>query len=501
MLYRGIGTIIKPIEGIKKDNSGPLNKYVYLWSNSVNFVIPMQSVLNQDTIVAIATPPGKSALGIIRVSGTEAFPLVNRVFSGKDLSKVDSHTIHHGFVKEAEDRILDEVLVHVFKAPNTYTGEDLVEISCHGSMYVLQEVLNVLQMNGARLANPGEFTLRAFLNKKIDLSQAEAVIDIIDSENEAAHRIAVNQIRGGFSEKINELRDKLLNLASLFELELDFGEEDVEFASNNQLKEILDETIDEVKILVDSFKLGNVIKQGVSVVIAGRPNAGKSTLLNALLQEERAITSPIPGTTRDFIEDSISIEGIQFRFVDTAGLTSRTKDSIEKKGIKRTLEKIKKADLVIYLFDISELDVSEVQGDIDQLKMKVPYVVVANKMDKLKKVDPFRGSFSKVFNNMVFISSKFKQNIGELKIELLRALDLEKYRGDLSIVSNTRHYSILSEIQESVEDVNQAIDNGLTKDFIALDIRKIIYLMNEITGEITNDEILGNIFGRFCIGK
>ncbi|MBT3302318.1 MAG: tRNA uridine-5-carboxymethylaminomethyl(34) synthesis GTPase MnmE [Bacteroidetes bacterium] len=457
--------------------------------------------LNNDTIVAIATPPGKSALGIIRVSGNDCFDIVNKVFSGKDLTKVDSHTIHYGFIKDLDGNVLDEVLLNVYKSPKTYTGENLIEISCHGSMYILNEVLSLLQKVGARLAQAGEFTLRAFMNKKLDLSQAEAVIDMIDSENEASHKIAVNQIRGGFSDKIKELREKLLNLISLFELELDFGEEDVEFASNDQLKEILNETTAEVKTLVDSFKLGNVIKQGVSVVIAGRPNAGKSTLLNELLQEERAITSNIPGTTRDFIEDTINIDGILFRFVDTAGLTSTTLDLIEKEGIQRTLNKIKIADLVIYLFDITELTVEEVKGDVNQLELHVPHLLIANKIDKDGVESIIKKDFSEAFDNLVFISSKFQQNISALKVNLLKTLDIEKYQGDLSIVTNTRHYTILSEILRSIEEVNQGIDNQLTKDFITIDIRKIIQLMGEITGEITNDEILGNIFGRFCIGK
>jgi tRNA modification GTPase len=461
----------------------------------------MISHLNQDTIVAIATPPGKSALGIIRVSGSDCLEVVNKVFPAKDLTKVDSHTIHFGYIKDLDGNTIDEVLLNVYKAPKTYTGENLVEISCHGSMYILNAVLNLLQKAGARLANAGEFTLRAFLNKKMDLSQAEAVIDMIDSENEASHKIAVNQIRGGFSDKIKELRDKLLNLTSLFELELDFAEEDVEFASNEQLKEILSETTAEVKLLVDSFKLGNVIKQGVSVVIAGRPNAGKSTLLNTLLEDERAITSDIAGTTRDFIEDSINIDGIQFRFVDTAGLTSQTKDAIEKEGIQRTLNKIANADLVLYLFDINELDLAEVQEDIDQLQLKVPYLLIANKIDKVEDENHINKNFSNTFENIVFISSKFQQNISALKVNLLKTLDIEKYQGDLSIVTNTRHFTILSKILSSIEEVNQGIDNQLTKDFIALDIRKIIQLMGEITGEITNDEILGNIFSRFCIGK
>lgn len=463
----------------------------------------MSEFLNNDTIVAIATPPGKSALGIIRVSGKDAFDLVSKIFTGKDLNKAESHTIHYGYIKDLDGNVIDEVLINVYQSPKTYTGENLVEISCHGSMFILNQVLNLLQHIGARLANPGEFTLRAFLNKKMDLSQAEAVIDMIDSENEATHKIAVNQIRGGFSLKIKDLREKLLNLISLFELELDFAEEDVEFATNEQLIEILTEIKSEVKILVESFKLGNVIKKGVSVVIAGRPNAGKSTLLNTLLQDERAITSNIPGTTRDFIEDVISIDGVMFRFIDTAGLTSKTEDLIEKEGIQRTLGKIGLADLVLYLFDIEELSMDEVVGDIQQLNLKVPHLLIANKIDKIESLDKkeLKKQFESNFENIVFISSKFQQNIASLKVGILKSLDIEKYQGDLSIVTNTRHYSILSNILKSIGEVEQAIENQLTKDFITIDIRKIIQLMGEITGEITNDEILGNIFSRFCIGK
>lgn len=459
--------------------------------------------LNKDSIAAIATPPGKGALGIIRVSGEDCIQRVNTVFKGKSLEKVGSHSIHFGRIVNDEGEVLDEVLVSVFHAPRTYTGENLVEISCHGSMFILNEVMNLLLTKGIRHAEAGEFTLRAFMNEKMDLSQAEAVVDIIDSENKAAHQVAMSHMRGGFSDKIQELRDKLLNLTSLFELELDFAEEDVEFATNDELMAILDEVKTEVGALIESFKLGNVLKKGVSVVIAGRPNAGKSTLLNALLEEERAITSNIPGTTRDFIEDVINIDGIFFRFADTAGLTSKTRDAIEREGIERSISKIRQADLVIYLFDITELSVAEVQEDLGQLSIKSPYLVVANKIDKARNNgrETLRQRFRDAFDNIVVISSKYQQNISKLKVSLVETLDIEQYQGDQSIVTNTRHYSILSDIMHGISDVHQGIEGGLTKDFIAIDIRKIIQLMGEITGQITNDEILGNIFSRFCIGK
>jgi tRNA modification GTPase len=457
---------------------------------------------NEDTIVAIATPPGKSAIGIIRLSGSKAIDIVNPLFPSKDLSFVESHTLHIGTIRSQKGLILDEVCLSVFRAPRSYTGENLVEISCHGSMFILNSMLDLLTEMGARPAGPGEFSFRAFMNHKLDLSQLEAVADVIDAENKSAHRIAVNQMRGGFSAQLQDLRDRLLNLASLFELELDFAEEDVEFATTDQLNVILTGIKIEVEKLTASFKLGNVLKKGVAVVIAGRPNAGKSTLLNTLLNDERAITSHIPGTTRDFIEDSITIEGIEFRFIDTAGITD-AKDEIEKEGIKRTRAKVSTADIVIYLFDINKSPPAEVEEDLKILGHKSHIIMAANKTDLVEegKMPYLQNEFNKVKLKPVYLSSKFHQHIDELKAALIDKLDLEAYRGDQSIVSNVRHYKLLKDILASLGEIDHAIKEGLTKDLIAIDVHRTLDYIGLLTGSVTNEELLGNIFGRFCIGK
>jgi tRNA modification GTPase len=457
---------------------------------------------NEDTIVAIATPPGKSAIGIIRLSGSKAIDIVNPVFPSKDLTLVESHSLHIGTIRTQKDAILDEVCLSVFRAPRSYTGENVVEISCHGSMFILNNMLELLVDRGARPAEPGEFSFRAFMNHKLDLSQLEAVADVIDAENKSAHSIAIKQMRGGFSAQLKDLREKLLNLASLFELELDFAEEDVEFATTAQLNDILGEIKHEVEKLTSSFKLGNVLKKGVAVVIAGRPNAGKSTLLNTLLNDERAITSHIPGTTRDFIEDAITIDGIEFRFIDTAGITD-AKDEIEKEGIKRTRAKVSTADIVIYLFDINKSSATEVQEDLKKLGHKSHIVMAANKTDLVAEGNmvQLKNEFRKSKLKPLYLSSKFHQHIEELKTALVAKLDLEKYQGDQSIVSNVRHYKLLTEIYASLDEIQVAIKAGLTKDLIAIDIHKTLDLIGMLTGEVSNEELLGNIFGRFCIGK
>jgi len=457
---------------------------------------------NEDTIVAIATPPGKSAIGIIRLSGSKAIDIVDPIFPSKNLNFVESHTLHIGTIRTQKGAILDEVCLSVFLAPRSYTGENLVEISCHGSMFILNNMLELLVERGARPAEPGEFSFRAFMNHKLDLSQLEAVADVIDAENQSAHRIAINQMRGGFSLQLKELREKLLNLASLFELELDFGEEDVELATTAQLNEILSEIKQEVEKLTASFKLGNVLKKGVAVVIAGRPNAGKSTLLNTLLNDERAITSHIPGTTRDFIEDAITIDGIEFRFIDTAGITD-ARDEIEKEGIKRTRAKVLTADIVIYLFDINKSSPAEVQEDLKKLGPELHIIMAANKTDLVAEgnMDQLKNEFRNARLKPVYLSSKFKQHIDELKFALVEQLNLEAYSGDQSIVSNIRHFKLLKDIHASLEEIQAAINAGLTKDLIAIDIHKTLDLIGQLTGTVTNEELLGNIFGRFCIGK
>ena len=446
-----------------------------------------------DTIAAIATPNGVGAIGVIRVSGEEALERVNLLFPKKDLKKVASHTLHFGPIMH-NDVLLDEVLVSVFKTPHSYTGEDSAEISCHGSPYILKKVMEALMDIGVRPADPGEFTLRAFMNGKLDLSQAEAVADLIVSETEAAHQAALFQMRGGFSQKIRDLRERLLNFTSLIELELDFAEEDVEFANRDQLKNLLNEIEFEVQKLVESFQLGNVIKSGVKIVIAGRPNAGKSTLLNAILNEERAIVSDIPGTTRDAIEDTITIDGIQFRFIDTAGIRSSV-DILENIGIERTHEKLREAQLIIYLYDVNTLDLVNLEADIDSLPNGKEVVVVGN------KIDMGVWDRSDALPNTVFLSAKNKLHIEDLKAELIHRLHIGAKRTDDTIVTNIRHYHALQRVLDCMHIIRSGMESGMTSDFLVVDIRRALHEMGEITGEITTDEILGNIFGKFCIGK
>jgi tRNA modification GTPase len=455
----------------------------------------------QDTIAAIATPNGIGALGIIRISGTDAIEKVNLIFAGKDLTNAKSHTLHYGSVV-FEDKLIDEVLVRVFRAPHSFTGENSIEISCHGSPYILQKLMEVMLFIGIRPAEPGEFTLRAFMKGRMDLSQAEAVADLIAAESEAAHRTAMQQMRGGFSHMIGELRQRLLNFASLIELELDFAEEDVVFADKKLMSNLLQEIYAEVKKLAESFRVGNVIKSGVKVVIAGRPNAGKSTLLNALLNEERAIVSEIPGTTRDTIEDVMVIDGIKFRFIDTAGIRDSI-ETIEKIGIERTFEKIKEADIVIYLYDINST-VAELKKDSDFLEGEIRtknIISVGNKADTaadaaIKKV---QGIFD---GNNVIISAKEGLNIETLKKMLISMLELPGYiKSDETIITNIRHYNSLINILKAINQINEGLESGITGDLLAADIRSALHSMSEITGEITSDEILGNIFSKFCIGK
>jgi tRNA modification GTPase len=455
----------------------------------------------QDTIAAIATPNGIGALGIIRISGTDAIEKVNLIFAGKDLTNAKSHTLHYGSVV-FEDKLIDEVLVSVFRAPHSFTGENSIEISCHGSPYILQKLMEVMLFIGIRPAEPGEFTLRAFMKGRMDLSQAEAVADLIAAESEAAHRTAMQQMRGGFSHMIGELRQRLLNFASLIELELDFAEEDVVFADKKLMSNLLQEIYAEVKKLAESFRVGNVIKSGVKVVIAGRPNAGKSTLLNALLNEERAIVSEIPGTTRDTIEDVMVIDGIKFRFIDTAGIRDSI-ETIEKIGIERTFEKIKEADIVIYLYDINST-VAELKKDSDFLEGEIRtknIISVGNKADTaadaaIKKV---QGIFD---GNNVIISAKEGLNIETLKKMLISMLELPGYiKSDETIITNIRHYNSLINILKAINQINEGLESGITGDLLAADIRSALHSMSEITGEITSDEILGNIFSKFCIGK
>ncbi|MEL6922961.1 MAG: tRNA uridine-5-carboxymethylaminomethyl(34) synthesis GTPase MnmE [Bacteroidota bacterium] len=455
-----------------------------------------------DTIVALATPPGEGALGIIRLSGKGAIEICNKVFYGKDLRQMKSHTIHFGTIRAANDRIIDEVLVSLFIAPQSYTGENVVEVSCHGSDYIQQQLIQLFTEGGARLAQPGEFTLRAFLNGKMDLSQAEAVADLIASSSESSHTIAMQQMRGGFSEEIKKLREELINFASLIELELDFAEEDVEFANRKELEALIQKIQKVIQSLMQSFQLGNVIKHGVNTVLAGRPNAGKSTLLNALLNEERAIVSEIAGTTRDTIEEVLNIKGVQFRLIDTAGIRD-AQDQIEAVGVQRTLEKIKQATLLVYVFDVIEMTPDEVQADLEKLQQEgLHLLAVANKMDLNPYTQPedFHNSFINA-NNLITASAKNQMNINYLKEKLYELVVANQLNTDHTIVSNARHYEALQRTDQSLHDVQRGIADGITSDFIAMDIRQALHHLGSITGEISTDDLLGNIFSNFCIGK
>ncbi|WP_437395671.1 tRNA uridine-5-carboxymethylaminomethyl(34) synthesis GTPase MnmE [Flagellimonas lutimaris] len=452
-----------------------------------------------DNIVALATPSGTGAIAIIRVSGPDTITLVDKLFKsikGKKLGQQKSHTIHLGNIVDG-DKILDEALVSLFKGPHSYTGENVVEISCHGSPFIQQQIIQLLLRNGCRAASAGEFTLRAFLNGKMDLSQAEAVADLIASDSEAAHDIAMQQMRGGFSNEIQELRQELLNFASLIELELDFSQEDVEFADRTQFNELLTRISEVLKKLIDSFSLGNVIKHGIPVAIVGQPNVGKSTLLNVLLNEERAIVSEIAGTTRDTVEDHISLKGINFRFIDTAGIRE-TEDVVEKIGIERTFEKIEKARLIIYLFEGMDFD----KAELEQIQKRYPgkqLLPICNKMDLLNEtqIDKIKEAIPKV----LFLSAKFKEGIAELEGKLLSLVDSGALSGDSTIITNSRHYDALLKALEEIQKVKEGLDMELSSDLMAIDIRQALYHLGEITGSVTTDDLLGNIFSNFCIGK
>ena len=451
----------------------------------------------QDTIVALATSPGsQGAIAVIRVSGTAAISIVNSVFKGKDLTKQASHTIHFGTIREGQE-IIDEVLVSLFVGPNSYTKENAIEISTHNSKYIIERVINLLIRQGARAARPGEFTLRAFLNGGLDLSQAEAVADLIASNSAASHQVAMQQMRGGFSNQLKKLREDLVHFASLIELELDFAEEDVEFANRDQLKSLIQNIYTVINKLIASFEQGNVLKNGVPVVIAGKPNVGKSTLLNALLNEERAIVSDIAGTTRDTIEDEINIKGITFRFIDTAGIR-QTEDVIEAKGVERTREKMKQARLIIYLFDPINDRLVDVQQQILEVEdLNIPFVTIINKADLLNEEN--RKEFAVL--NPLYISAKHQEGIEELKEELLKQVSLSNINTDDVMVTNIRHVEALVNTQSALEKVLNGIDNPVTSDFLAMDIRQALHHLGEITGSVTTDDLLDNIFSKFCIGK
>jgi len=451
-----------------------------------------------DSIVAIATPPGVGAIGVLRLSGTKAIDIANKLFPAKDLTVQSSHTLHVGALQQ-DGLILDEVVLSLFKAPRSYTGENVVEISCHGSPFIQQRVLEACIQNGARLAKPGEFTQRAFLSGKLDLTQAEAVADLIQSNSSASQQAAVNAIRGGFSLVLKALRNDLLSFSSLLELELDFAEEDVAFADRTQLRSLVDGALLQTGKLLQSFKIGNVVKKGVSVAIVGKPNAGKSTLLNALLQEDRAIVSEVAGTTRDTIEEAINIGGVIFRLIDTAGIRSHTADAVENAGIERSREKMRHSDMVIYLFDAGQMEPAEIAKVHDELKQQgVPFLLVGNKCDTIKEASTV---VLDTPAGIIFIAAQQALHLDELQAKMVNMVLSDELKTESIIVTNARHFQALQEVHNSLLEVREGMDSGLTSDLLALDIRRSLHYLGEITGETTNEDQLEFIFSKFCIGK
>ena len=458
----------------------------------------MQLAEHKDTIVALSTAPGVGAIAVIRLSGDTAIEITDKVFIGKRLSRAASHTLHFGIIADEGNRI-DEVVVGLFKNPRSYTGEDIVEISCHGSPFIQQQIIQLLIKSGARLAKPGEFTMRAFLNGKMDLSQAEAVADLIAAQTQASHDIALKQMRSGYGETLKQLRFELIHFASLIELELDFSEEDVEFAERSHMKHLIDKINYELDRLIRSFELGNVIKNGVNTVIAGRPNAGKSTLLNALLNEERAIVSAIAGTTRDTIEEELNINGIVFRLIDTAGIRE-AKDEIEKIGVAKTMEKIKTSTLLIYMFDVNSMTPEEVCSDLNNLvEAGDRMLVVANKIDTPEGGKLLAQFFE--FEPDCYISSLQKTNIDELKSIMYKKIVHEDFNFENTVVTNARHLEALNKARTTLNEVHQSLNNNESGDLTALSIRYALNAIGEITGQVTNEDLLDNIFRNFCIGK
>ncbi len=457
----------------------------------------------QDTIVALATIPGHSALGVIRLSGSQALNIASKLLDKPDFSDVSGYTVHFAKIRDENKQILDEVIVTVFRSPKSFTGEDMVEFSCHGSPYILQEIIALCTRYGCRLAMPGEFSMRAFLNGKMDLTQAEAIADLIASGSEKAHKLAMNQLRGGFSNWISQLRERLIKFASLIELELDFSEEDVQFADREALLNLIDEMVKSIRPLIESFKYGNAIRNGVPTVLAGRPNAGKSTLLNALLNEERAIVSEIAGTTRDTIEETLVIEGIQFRLIDTAGLREAT-DQIESIGITRTLEKINESAILLYIFDVTELTPQDLWSDLQKLtRAGLKLITVGNKMD----LNPYINSedyyhpelISK--ENLVMTAAIHQMNIPYLKEKLYELVMDQELNTASTIIQNVRHVQALESTIESLLKAQTGIESSISGEFVAQDIRGALYHLGTITGVISSDTLLDSIFRDFCIGK
>ena len=452
----------------------------------------MNNNYNSDTICALATGGGISAIALLRISGDRSIEIVNKVFS-KNLTKKESHTVHFGNII-INNKIIDEVVITIFKKNQSFTGEETVEISCHGSKYIQNKILEILINNGIRLANPGEYTMRAFKNGKLDLSQAESIADLIESESEAAHKTAIQHLRGGFSKKLKLLRQKLIDFASLIELELDFSEEDVEFANRNQLNNLLNELKSEINVLIDSFKLGNVIKNGIPVAILGAPNVGKSTLLNLLLNEDKAIVSDIAGTTRDSIEDEINIKGYNFRFIDTAGIR-KTDDTIENLGIEKTINHADKSSIIIYLIDASQ----NIDNQLDNLENlskenQKKIIKVINKIDLNKNLDISTSEH-------ILISAKENFGTDELKNRIFDFTNLNALDNNNTIVTNQRHYEQLKKTLSELKIAIEGLNNGLSGDLLAINIKQSLFHLGLITGEVTTDDLLSNIFGKFCIGK
>ena len=458
----------------------------------------MQLAEHKDTIVALSTAPGVGAIAVIRLSGDTAIEITDKVFIGKRLARAASHTLHFGVISDEGNKI-DEVVIGLFKNPRSYTGEDIIEISCHGSPFIQQQIIQLLIKNGARLAKPGEFTMRAFLNGKMDLSQAEAVADLIAAQTQASHDIALKQMRSGYGETLKQLRFELIHFASLLELELDFSEEDVEFAERSHMMHLVNKINVELDRLIRSFELGNVIKNGVNTVIAGRPNAGKSTLLNALLNEERAIVSAIAGTTRDTIEEELNINGVIFRLIDTAGIRE-AKDEIEKIGVAKTMEKIKTSTLLIYMFDVNAMTPEAVRSDLNNLvEAGDRMLVVANKIDTPDGGKLLAQFFE--FEPDCYISSLEKTNIDELKSIMYKKIVQEDFNFENTVVTNARHLEALNKARTTLNDVLQSLNNNESGDLTALSIRYALNAIGEITGQVTNEDLLDNIFRNFCIGK
>ncbi|MFC4262340.1 tRNA uridine-5-carboxymethylaminomethyl(34) synthesis GTPase MnmE [Ferruginibacter yonginensis] len=447
-----------------------------------------------ETIVAIATAPGVGAIAVIRISGAKAFDIVNSLFPSKNLHSQPSHTLHVGFLKD-DDQLIDEVVLALFKGPKSFTGEDTIEISCHGSPYIQQQILQACIAKGARLARAGEFTQKAFLNGKMDLTQAEAVADIIAANTAASQKAALHNIRGGFSNTLQILREQLIGFAALIELELDFAMEDVEFADRTQFYELIDTLQQAVAQLIQSFTLGNVIKNGVSIAIIGKPNAGKSTLLNVLLNEDRAIVSDIAGTTRDTIEEVMNIDGILFRLIDTAGIRDNATDVIENIGIEKSLDKMRTADLVLYIFDVHTETAATLAQQVALFEQEqLQYLLVGNKADAGQ-----HPTFE--FNNIQYIAAKNKEGIDELKKALFNATVQSNTNAENNIVTNARHLASLQLILSALHNIKQGLDAGLSGDLLSSDIRTALYYLGDITGEVSNEDKLDFIFSKFCIGK